>query len=127
MAAPRAADLLVGRAGSSTLAEAAAAGLPMVVVPYPHAAAHQRANAAEMVAAGAAILVADEDFDGGTLRSAVELLGDDQRLEAWPTRRARWAARAPPHVTADLVLTLARSRDRCPSPGRSRPRTGMSA
>ncbi len=73
-----AADLLVGRAGSSTLAEAAAAGLPMIVVPYPHAAAHQKANAAEMVEAGAAILVDDEHLDGGTLREAGELLLDDK-------------------------------------------------
>jgi UDP-N-acetylglucosamine--N-acetylmuramyl-(pentapeptide) pyrophosphoryl-undecaprenol N-acetylglucosamine transferase len=80
-AALTAADLLVGRAGSSTLAEAAAAGLPMLVVPYPHAAAHQRANAAEMVDAGAAILVADEDLDGEALRRAGELLFDE-RLQA---------------------------------------------
>jgi UDP-N-acetylglucosamine--N-acetylmuramyl-(pentapeptide) pyrophosphoryl-undecaprenol N-acetylglucosamine transferase len=81
-AALASADLLVGRAGSSTLAEAAAAGLPMLVVPYPHAAAHQRLNAAPMVEAGAAILVADEDLDGDALRSAAQLLGDRERLAA---------------------------------------------
>jgi len=73
-AALAAAELLVGRAGSSTLAEAAAAGLPMVVVPYPHAAAHQRANAAEMEAAGAAIVIDDSDFDGAALARAADLL-----------------------------------------------------
>jgi len=75
-AALAAADLLVGRAGASSLAEAAVVGLPMIVVPYPHAAAHQRANAAEAVSAGAAILVDDADLDGDTLRMAADLLTD---------------------------------------------------
>ena len=65
---------------AATLTLAEAAGVPMVVVPYPHAAAHQRANAAEMVDVGAALLVPDEDLDGDTLRDACDLLFD-ARLE----------------------------------------------
>jgi UDP-N-acetylglucosamine--N-acetylmuramyl-(pentapeptide) pyrophosphoryl-undecaprenol N-acetylglucosamine transferase len=71
-----AADLVVGRAGSSTLAECAAFALPLVCVPYPHAAGHQRANAEAYAATGAARLVDDADFDAAALLEASRLLDD---------------------------------------------------
>ena len=101
-----AADLLVGRAGSSTLAEAAAAGLPMMVVPYPHAAAHQKANAAEMVQAGAALLVDDADLDGDRLREACDLLFDD-RLAAMSVAAREVGRPGAAAATADLLHALA--------------------
>ena len=101
-----AADLLVGRAGSSTLAEAAAAGLPMVVVPYPHAAAHQRANAMESAEAGAAILVDDADFDGDALRRAADLL-HDERLERMSAAARRVGRPGAALASAQLLEMLA--------------------
>ena len=112
-AALSAADLLVGRAGSSTLAEAAAAGLPMIVVPYPHAAAHQKANAAEMVEAGAADLVDDEDLDGDTLRAACDLLFD-QRLAAMSGAALSVARPGAAAASAHLLEILA-AREPLPS------------
>lgn len=109
------ADLVVGRAGSSTLAEVTALGLPMVVVPYPHAAGHQRANARVLADAGAAVLIEDEAFDGPALLGAVALLDDADRVE-----RMRLASRALGRPAAadaigELVVALA---ERRPLPGR---------
>lgn len=101
-----ASDLLVGRAGSSTLAEASALGLPMVVVPYPHASAHQVANARALAAAGAARIVPDEEFDASSLLDAARLLQDGVAIG-----RMRAAARAfgrpgAAAALAELVLAL---------------------
>jgi UDP-N-acetylglucosamine--N-acetylmuramyl-(pentapeptide) pyrophosphoryl-undecaprenol N-acetylglucosamine transferase len=100
-----AADLLVGRAGSSTLAEAAAFGLPLVCVPYPHAAGHQRANARALVEAGAARLVADEAFDADALLAAAALLDDPVALGAM--RQAALAIGRPRAADAVAALVLA--------------------
>lgn len=102
-----AADLLVGRAGSSTMAEASALGLPVIVVPYPHAAGHQEANARELVAAGGGLLVADDALDADRLVAVTGLLDDTATLG-----RMRVAARSVGRpgaavVTADLIEALA--------------------
>ena len=63
-----AADLAVCRAGASTLAELAAAGLPAILVPYPFAADdHQRKNADAFVRAGGAGLIGDAALDADSL------------------------------------------------------------
>lgn len=105
-----AADLVVGRAGSSTLAETTAFGLPMVVVPYPHAGAHQRANALELADTGAAEVVDDDAFDADALLAAVALLDDADRHA-----KMRAAARAQGRpgsadAVVEVLLALAQRR-----------------
>jgi UDP-N-acetylglucosamine--N-acetylmuramyl-(pentapeptide) pyrophosphoryl-undecaprenol N-acetylglucosamine transferase len=73
------ADLLVGRAGVGTIAEGAAVGLPMILVPGTFGGGHQEENAAAMVAAGAAARVADHELTGETLLRAIDSL-DAERL-----------------------------------------------
>ena len=115
LAALAAADLVVGRAGSSTLAEATALGLPLVVVPYPHAAGHQRANAVELVEAGAARLVEDADFDAAALLAAADLLDDPARHVAMSAAARGLGRPGAADAVADLVLAAAR-REALPSP-----------
>ncbi len=106
-AALAAADLAVGRAGASTLAEAAAFALPMAIVPYPHASGHQRRNAEAFATAGAAILVEDADLDAERLVEVAGLLADPAR-HALMSAAARDLARPKAaDAVADLVLAVA--------------------
>jgi UDP-N-acetylglucosamine--N-acetylmuramyl-(pentapeptide) pyrophosphoryl-undecaprenol N-acetylglucosamine transferase len=105
-----AADLVVGRAGASTLAEVAAFGLPMVVVPYPHAAGHQRRNAEEMVRAGAARLVEDEAFDAEALLAAAAILDHPAEHRAMSAAARALARPGAANAVAELVLAAAERR-----------------
>lgn len=76
-----AAQLVLGRAGATSLAELTALGKPGVLVPYPHAGAHQAANAKAAVAAGAMRVVDDAEAKIGGLTPILEaLLGDAPTL-----------------------------------------------
>lgn len=70
-----AADLVVCRAGASSLSEIQALGKPSILVPYPYAAEnHQYYNAKTMSDRDAAILIEEKDFTGERLLSEVEKL-----------------------------------------------------
>jgi UDP-N-acetylglucosamine--N-acetylmuramyl-(pentapeptide) pyrophosphoryl-undecaprenol N-acetylglucosamine transferase len=72
-----ASDLVLGRAGSSTCAEVTAVGVASILVPYPYAGAHQRANAAYLAERGAARMISDEALDGERLLAEATTLRDD--------------------------------------------------
>jgi len=73
----RAADLVVSRAGASTLSEVSAIGIPMLLIPYPYAGGHQRLNAGPYQSAGAAIVIPDDEADGRRLLREVTAVVDD--------------------------------------------------
>ena len=104
------ADLVVGRAGSSTLAEVTALGIPMVVVPYPHAAGHQRANAVALADAGAARLIEDEAFDATALLDAAALLDDPAAHVAMAAAARALGRPGAADAVADLVMAAAERR-----------------
>jgi undecaprenyldiphospho-muramoylpentapeptide beta-N-acetylglucosaminyltransferase len=73
-----AADLLIGRAGGTTVAELAEVGVAGVLVPLPQAPRdHQTANAGALVRAGAARLIPDAELTGMRLVAEVQPLLDD--------------------------------------------------
>ncbi len=99
------ADLLLGRAGASTLAEAAALGLPSIIVPYPYAGGHQRANARELVAVGGAVMIEDADL------TPALLLREVAQMSAVPVRQRMGAAAASlaqPEAAEELAEILMR-------------------
>jgi UDP-N-acetylglucosamine--N-acetylmuramyl-(pentapeptide) pyrophosphoryl-undecaprenol N-acetylglucosamine transferase len=104
-----AADVAITRAGAGTVAELPAAGLPAILIPYPHAPGdHQTLNAQPLVAAGAAYVVADREATPERIGPLLEdLIADPARL-ARMGASARALAR--PHAADELaawVLELA--------------------
>ena len=97
-----AAQLVVCRAGASTLAELCAAGRPAILVPYPHAADdHQTRNAETLVDAGAARMLAEQNLDGESLAALIAELAADPGRRREMGQAARALAR--PDAARDIV------------------------
>jgi len=98
------AALVVGRAGSSSIAEPLAFGVPLVLVPFGAAMnAHQAANARAAAELGAAVILPESDLDGDRLVSVVTGLLDD------PSRLGRMAANAKSAGRPEAADTIARA------------------
>ncbi|HEX9234753.1 MAG TPA: undecaprenyldiphospho-muramoylpentapeptide beta-N-acetylglucosaminyltransferase [Actinomycetota bacterium] len=102
------ADLVVSRAGATTVAELTVCGLPGLLVPYPYATGrHQEANARALQRAGAATVVLDEHLSGEVLAVRIESLIDhDERLRAMAERSAGLGRADAAGRVADLAIEV---------------------
>ena len=105
-----AADLVLSRAGASSIAEIAALGVPSVLVPYPFATAdHQTTNARFLTDAGAALLFKDEEVKTPEFGDAlVGLLEDPARLSAMRAAAMGLGQDSAAAALADQVESAAR-------------------
>ncbi|WP_433934729.1 undecaprenyldiphospho-muramoylpentapeptide beta-N-acetylglucosaminyltransferase [Sorangium cellulosum] len=97
-----AADVVIARAGASTLAELCAVGRPSILIPYPFAADdHQMKNAQSLERASAAVAIAQADA------TEARIAGELARLAAAPALRARMADAAAAFGAPDAAARVA--------------------
>jgi UDP-N-acetylglucosamine--N-acetylmuramyl-(pentapeptide) pyrophosphoryl-undecaprenol N-acetylglucosamine transferase len=81
-AALAAADLVISRAGASSLGEFPLYGLPAILVPYPHAWRYQKVNADYLTRRGAAIMLEDHALDSELMDTLNVLMENPNKLKA---------------------------------------------
>jgi UDP-N-acetylglucosamine--N-acetylmuramyl-(pentapeptide) pyrophosphoryl-undecaprenol N-acetylglucosamine transferase len=105
-----AADLAVARAGAATMGEFPAAGLPAVLVPYPHSGQHQQPNAEYMAKNGAARVLPDAELGEKLVPTLMKLLGDENTLTAMRESARAMARKDAAEAIAEQLWLLALER-----------------
>ncbi len=101
-------DLVVCRAGATTIAELTRIGKPAILVPYPHAAAnHQVHNALELAEAGAARLLYDHEVSDGLSAVLTALINDEGQLRRMSESSRKFGKPDAGRVIAEHILKLA--------------------
>lgn len=105
----RAADLVVSRAGASSISEFCLLGIPVILVPSPNVAEdHQTKNAMALVNKDAALFVKDADAKDQLLKLAMETVGDEARLQTLSKNILTMALPDSARIIADEVIKLKR-------------------
>lgn len=102
------ADIVVSRAGATTLAELTAVGRPAILIPYPYAAGnHQELNARRLSEMGAARVVLDHELDSETLARNIKDLFDNPGIRSEMQRSSRSLGRPDAaQKIVEIVLSL---------------------
>ena len=107
-AAYKAADLVISRAGASSISEFCIIGKPVILVPSPNVAEdHQTKNAMALVNKDAAIYVKDAEAPAVLLKKAIETVEDENKLKALSENIKKLGLKNSADVIADEVIKLA--------------------
>lgn len=106
-AALASADLVLSRAGASTLGEFTALGLPAILVPYPHAWRYQQINAQYLEHYGAALIIRDADLSQQLLPVVRKLMDDTAQREKMHQAMLSLAHPEAAHTIAKLLHHVA--------------------
>ena len=107
-AAYKAADLVISRAGASSISEFCLIGKPVILVPSPNVAEdHQTKNALALVNKDAAIYVKDSEAPDTLLQTAMNTINDQKKLEALSENIKKLGYKDSADVIADEVIKLA--------------------
>ena len=104
------ADLVISRAGASSISELCLLGKPAILVPSPNVAEdHQTHNAMALVNKDAAVLVRDADAADQLITTALDLIQDDKRLQTLHTNILKLAQKDSAKRIAEEVIALAKT------------------
>lgn len=108
-AAYRAADLVISRAGASSISEFCLIGKPVILVPSPNVAEdHQTKNAMALVNKDAAVYVKDCEAPSLLIDKAISIAGDENKLNSLSENIKKLGFKNSADVIADEVIKLAR-------------------
>lgn len=108
-AAYKAADLVISRAGASSISEFCLIGKPVILVPSPNVAEdHQTKNALALVNVDAALYVKDAEAPAQLLELAIKTVNDKQKLDSLHTNILKLALPDSADIIADEVIKLAK-------------------